>query len=346
MDDIHAIIYPNGEISQSSEGVMFSCEDPIWIMIPTQACLQDLKNLILISLGEVRRKEVTRILYRMPVVVANSFVYRKMPLRTDQNVAMMFSYHRGIASVFAIELCVQMQDVGGSSSSSNHVESGRGISINDGGRMPANRMGGSPSFSSYVNGPAQQPPPEVPHFGDRAGAFTIHSPKPDDAQAGADNSESGGDEDDEFISKTQQPIAGGVLGLLSIARPLRCVAEEAAHYSTIDAEATRSASAEDGPSSYPISGELELEIGLKFNNREIAMLAVKNYNVRRSAEFKVVESDRARYVCKCKQFGEQCARYGLRRQSRRDSRKCANTKDRTLVLQVRFRKIMPNLIVT
>ncbi|MED6109018.1 hypothetical protein PIB30_029753 [Stylosanthes scabra] len=205
---------------------MFSCEDPVWIMILTQGCLQDLNNLILISLGEVGRKEVTRILYRMPVAVANSFVYRKMLLRTDQNVAMVFSYHRGIASVFAVELCVHMQDVGGSLSSSNYVESGRGININDGGRMPENHT----------------PLPEVPHFGDHAGAFTIHSPEPDDAQAMADNSESGGDDDNEFIPETQQPIAGGVLGLPSIAHPLRRVAEEAAHYSTIDAEATRSPS--------------------------------------------------------------------------------------------------------
>ncbi|MED6158171.1 hypothetical protein PIB30_030341 [Stylosanthes scabra] len=146
----------------------------------------NLKNLILISLGEVGRKEVTRRLYRMPVAVANSFVYRKMPLRTDQNVSMMFSYHPGIASVFAIELCVQMQDVGDSSSSSNHVESGRGISINEGVRMPSNCRVNSPnpSINPYVNRPAQQPPPDVSHFEDHAGAFTIHSPNPDDAQVG------------------------------------------------------------------------------------------------------------------------------------------------------------------
>ncbi|MED6218280.1 hypothetical protein PIB30_025371 [Stylosanthes scabra] len=128
-EDIHAIVYPNEKISQSFEGVMFSCEDPVWVLISTQTCLQELKSLILMNLDEVKRKEVTRILYRMPVAMANSFVYRKMPLRTNQNVSMMFSYHCGIASVFAIEFYVQIQDVGGSSSSSNHVESGRGTSI-------------------------------------------------------------------------------------------------------------------------------------------------------------------------------------------------------------------------
>ncbi|RYR64990.1 hypothetical protein Ahy_A03g010996 isoform H [Arachis hypogaea] len=80
-----------------------------------------------------------------------------------------------------------------------------------------------------------------------------------------------------------------------------------------------SSNAKDGPSSYPLSGEMELEIGLKFPNRETAMLAVKNYNIRRSAEYKVVESDQSRYVCRCKQFGDQC-RWMVRVAKTRSSR--------------------------
>ncbi|MED6180317.1 hypothetical protein PIB30_009105 [Stylosanthes scabra] len=119
-------------------------------------------------------------------IVSDAGCDDKFLLRTYQNVSLMFSYHRGIASVFAIELCVQMQDVGGSSSSSNHVESGRGITINEGARMPANHRTSSPSpsFSPYINRPVQHPPPEVPHFEDHDGAFTIHSLETDDAQAG------------------------------------------------------------------------------------------------------------------------------------------------------------------
>ncbi|RYR01341.1 hypothetical protein Ahy_B06g080207 [Arachis hypogaea] len=49
------------------------------------------------------------------------------------------------------------------------------------------------------------------------------------------------------------------------------------------------------------------------------MLAVNNYNIRRSAEYKVVESDQARYVCRCKQFGDQC-RWSVRVAKTRASR--------------------------
>ncbi|MED6147305.1 hypothetical protein PIB30_042993 [Stylosanthes scabra] len=85
----------------------------------------------------------------MPVAVANVFVYQKMQIKTKANVSMMFSYHRGIASVFAIELCVQLQDVGGSSFSSNHVEFGEGFNLNEGARMSRNRRASSlsPSFT-------------------------------------------------------------------------------------------------------------------------------------------------------------------------------------------------------
>ncbi|XP_025627848.1 uncharacterized protein [Arachis hypogaea] len=78
------------------------------------------------------------------------------------------------------------------------------------------------------------------------------------------------------------------------------------HFLAPSLGAMNSTTGEDIPSNYALTGEIELEIGLKLLNRETAMLAVKNYNMRRSAEYKVVESDQTRYVCRCKLFGDQC----------------------------------------
>ncbi|XP_016192851.1 uncharacterized protein LOC107633765 [Arachis ipaensis] len=57
-----------------------------------------------------------------------------------------------------------------------------------------------------------------------------------------------------------------------------------------------STTAEDIPSNYALTGEMELELGLKFLNKEAVMLAVKNYNICRSAKFKVVELDHTRTI--------------------------------------------------
>ncbi|XP_072058082.1 uncharacterized protein [Arachis hypogaea] len=78
------------------------------------------------------------------------------------------------------------------------------------------------------------------------------------------------------------------------------------HYLSLNLRAMNSTTTEDRPSNYAMSGEMELEIGLKFFNREKVMLAVKNYNIRGSAEYKMVESDQSRNICRCKQFGDQC----------------------------------------
>ncbi|MED6128136.1 hypothetical protein PIB30_094735, partial [Stylosanthes scabra] len=98
---------------------------------------------------------------------------------------------------------------------------------------------------------------------DHAGAIAIHSPDLDDDQAGAN---SDGGDDDEFIPETQPPNAEQAMGLPTIAAPLRRVFEEAGHYSTINEEGMHSGSADDRPSSYPISGEAGMEIGLKPSN--------------------------------------------------------------------------------
>ncbi|XP_016192045.1 uncharacterized protein LOC107632919 [Arachis ipaensis] len=50
----------------------------------------------------------------------------------------------------------------------------------------------------------------------------------------------------------------------------------------------------------------EFEVGLQFGNKEEVMLAVKQYSIRRAAEYKIVESDHWRYNVRCIQIGPDC----------------------------------------
>ncbi|RYR10993.1 hypothetical protein Ahy_B05g079486 [Arachis hypogaea] len=275
-------------------------------MIPPQISLQELKNLILMHTGMVGKKEIRKLTYRIPVAVANSFSYQKMQIKSDQHVSMMFSYHRSIGSIYSLELCLNLQDIGGSSSSSNNVEGVRNrgaadfVLARDTSRAP------SPSFNAFV--PWEQsvgirgarPAPST-HVGvdmvlDAAIADTSDE----------DDIEDFSDGEAEAVPETQ-PLHGDAVPATRVEPEGGGVSSSTpAHYLSLNLGAMHSSNAEDGPSSYPLSGEMELEIGLKFPNRETAMLAVKNYNIRRSAEYKVVESDQSRYVCRCKQFGDQC----------------------------------------
>ncbi|XP_057723475.1 uncharacterized protein LOC130939381 [Arachis stenosperma] len=290
-ENVYVIIYPNGEISHTAEGTTFVCDDPLGIMIPPQTSLQELKNLILMHTGMVGKKEIRKLTYRMPVVVANSFSYQKMQIKSDQHVSMMFSYHRSIGSIYSLELCLNLQDIGGSSSSSNNVEGVRNVGAAD--FVPARdtSRAPSPSFNAFV--PREQSvgirgarPAPFTHFGvdmvlDAAIADTYDEDDIEDfndGEAEAVPEMQPLDENDVPATRVE-PEGGGV----SSSTP--------AHYLSLNLGAMHSSNAEDGPSIYPLSGEMELEIGLKFPNRETPMLAVKNYNIRRSAEYKVVESD-------------------------------------------------------
>ncbi|XP_016172396.1 uncharacterized protein LOC107614776 [Arachis ipaensis] len=317
-ENVYLIIYPNEEISHTAEGITFVCNDPLWIMIPPHTSLQDLKNLILVHTGMVGKK-ITKLTYRMPVAVANSFAYQKMQIKSYQQVSMMFSYHRSIGTIYSLELCLNIQDIGGSSSSSNNVDGVRNLEVADFVPGPDTSRARSPSFNAFVVREHNANLREA-----RSSTSTLHGfdRHPDVGISGSsdedDIEEFSGDEA-EAVPETQplhgdnvpptpvEPVGGGV----SSSTP--------AHYLSLNLGAMHSSNAEDRPSSYPLSGEMELEIGLKFLNRKTAMLAVKNYNIRGSAEYKVVELDQRRYVCRCKQFGDQC-RWMVRVAKTRSSR--------------------------
>ncbi|RYQ95480.1 hypothetical protein Ahy_B08g090788 isoform B [Arachis hypogaea] len=207
---------------------------------------------------------------------------------------MMFSYHRSIGSIYSLELSLNLQDIGGSSSSSNNVEGVRNLGAADFVPGRDTSRARSPSFNAFVTrkqnadiGVARPSPSALvglDRYPDAGIAETseedeIEDFSGDEAEAVSETQPLHGD----FVPPTRvEPVGGGVSSSIPV------------HYLSLNLGAMHSSNAEDRSSSYAVSGEMELEIGLKFLNRETAMLAVKNYNIRRSAEYKVVESDQSR----------------------------------------------------
>ncbi|XP_057746639.1 uncharacterized protein LOC130965897 [Arachis stenosperma] len=50
---------------------------------------------------------------------------------------------------------------------------------------------------------------------------------------------------------------------------------------------------------YNTNGGGKFQIGHRFSNREAVLMAVKNYNIRRNVEYRVLVSDRLKYHCRC-----------------------------------------------
>ncbi|XP_072071681.1 uncharacterized protein [Arachis hypogaea] len=51
----------------------------------------------------------------------------------------------------------------------------------------------------------------------------------------------------------------------------------------------------------------EFQIGQSFQNKDEAVLSVKDYSIRRGVEYRMLESDHLKYHGKCKKFGKGCS---------------------------------------
>ncbi|MED6175877.1 hypothetical protein PIB30_082402 [Stylosanthes scabra] len=57
---------------------------------------------------------------------------------------------------------------------------------------------------------------------------------------------------------------------------------------------------------YHTDGGVEFMVGHRMRNHEVVLMAVKNYSIRRNGEYKVIESDRLKYHCRCKHHAAGC----------------------------------------
>ncbi|MED6218718.1 hypothetical protein PIB30_029041 [Stylosanthes scabra] len=60
-----------------------------------------------------------------------------------------------------------------------------------------------------------------------------------------------------------------------------------------------------GSEDYNIVGGEEFRVGHRFSSQEAVHMGVKNYNMRRVSEYRMVESNLYKYVCRCKQSEER-----------------------------------------
>ncbi|MED6111789.1 hypothetical protein PIB30_055571 [Stylosanthes scabra] len=113
-----------------------------------------------------------------------------------------------------------------------------------------------------------------------------------------------GDNDDGGDPVPPQPPQGGTSSSGTQKYPL--------HLSNLNLDALSGLARRDGGSSsgaHVSQGSnipAEFQVGQSFHSKEKAVLAVKNYNICRGVEYRVMEFDHAKYLGKCKEFGKGC----------------------------------------
>ena len=313
----YMLVYYGGEIINTGDGATFSGQSPICVNVRSSVTLLELKNTILQKLSQQNNRQITQVLYRLPIVFGKGVIrYRSFPISSDDDVSFMFECHAQFPEIRIMELFIILEDLHFSSGESATGPAYVGTSLlehsltfevaspvhnEDVQTENTDDMMGSPSFAHL----AMQIAEPLPRDGPIAGFDFIvdHEDNEDESLEVPFDSNSGEGSDGDAESVTQS-------------QPLRTQSQShkhVGHYASLNLEAMHDSTFPrfggpiGGGDVLGLPGENELHVGKHFPNKEAVLFAVKNYSIQRSVQYKVLESDHVTYHGKCKYFGNECS---------------------------------------
>ncbi|MED6144358.1 hypothetical protein PIB30_014891 [Stylosanthes scabra] len=268
-------VYPNGEMGRDRYGIWFRSSTPVVYPVVT---LEELKSVILRNMGlrAVGTSLVRRVAYRLlNVFPPDPFKFKIFWVDSNEHVRALFDLHRRYETREVMELLMEMQSmpkVDGGSSSSNGV-------------IPC----------SPINCPA----PEVPMLTDANSGEDSNEEFVPDVEESSESLDGS-----EFVPESQSRT-----GFFPAPAPIPDLSSVNSHFHTLHLEDMDEESMEgfgEGGDYYDVDGGEEFRVGHRFSKREAVYLGVKNYNIKRASEYRVVESDPYKYVCRCKRGEVGC----------------------------------------
>ncbi|XP_016207298.1 uncharacterized protein LOC107647764 [Arachis ipaensis] len=266
-----------GKIKKSNRhGVKFTDKEPLSIFIRLTDTLSDLKRNILQKAGLCGAKLVNKVLYKIPMAVVSSGVqYETFVIGSDEDMGVLFHCRRNFPEVRIHELFAKLEDrlkSSGASMPNPQSTTVGGASTS----MPVVAPGCLLPALSLVLAPADRSPGLITSLvggGDSEEETTVPPPAPQGPSSSGSH---------------QQPPHFSTLNL------------EAVSQQPDDAHIFRYQGLHAGNASG------KFQIGQSFQNKEEAVMSVKDYSIRRGVQYQVMKSDHLKYVGRCKEFGNGC----------------------------------------
>ena len=318
MSERYILIHSNGEIINTDEGITFNSQNPQFMAVYPPITFIELQNIILQKLGQQNNKQVMQVLCRLPMVVGKGVLrYKSWQLSSDNDVELMFTFHSQFPDIHFIELFVIIEE--------SHFSSGG--SAPDPAHMLMSQPVRSPTHG--MESPVQNENIQEENADDLMDGPSFHQLAMQIAQplsrvgpiSGGDFSVDYGDDEEEPVEIPFDSDSGsdGVAAEpITESQPYRTQSqfqsqssEHVGHYSSLNLEAMHARTfpgfSIGGGGEFPsLTGENELQVGQQFRDKEAILFVIKNYSIRRSVEYKVLESDHIKYHGKCKYFGNGC----------------------------------------
>ena len=319
-EKFYILVHHNGEITNTNEGVTFCSSNPVCLNIHPSITLLELQSRILQKLRQQNNKHIAQMVYRLPIVVGKDLIrYNSLEISCDEDIGVMFDCRAQFPEIRIMELFIILQDSALSSGGSAPDPAYVALSVAE--RSPTFAMASqSPVQNQNVHTENADDLTDEPSFAqlamEIAAPLSQHGPiagydfivdngdEEDEPDEVPDDSDSG--EDGEAVPATRSQSQ---FGSHSQSQSYAHVS----HYDSLNLEAMHEStfpgieSMVGGGDILGLAGENELEVGQQFPDKEAVLFAVKTYSIRRSVEYKVLESDHIKYHGKCKQFGNGCS---------------------------------------
>ncbi|RYR44897.1 hypothetical protein Ahy_A08g041174 isoform B [Arachis hypogaea] len=277
---IIVLVYPNCRMRNGDNGVTFECEDPILFPIQRVNTLSDLKSLILSKFGGTVAREIGRVADRLLAPMGNGvFRFRLFRLQGDEHVRVMFDIHGRIMVEQVMELSAEVGHSGGGPSVHSTYVQDNYLSHHHPFMLPFQWMRRRRARRSRTRITRRtMVKADCPIVGMRMSVFWRHP----------------------FRLRP----AMSCLHLFRY-QPILAVPS---HYHSLDLDAMheRIPFLDTGEEDYNLDGSVEFWVGHKFRGREAVLQSVKKYSIQRSAEYRVIESDRLKYHVQCHQVDNWC----------------------------------------
>ncbi|XP_016162532.1 uncharacterized protein LOC107605239 [Arachis ipaensis] len=310
------LVHCSGKIKRSKKyGVKFTDREPLSVFISSFSTLSDVKNSILQKLEVCGSKWVKKLFYKIPIsIVSTGVKYDTFVLAADEDIRVLFHCVRSFPEVRIHELYAKLEVGVESSGASAPVHSSTaagGASSSMPVAGPSVPQVASPSFATDLDRTEAVGSVPLENLGVWQQAFEVDTGggmihdvqafgEPDRVEnAMRDDDSEGepvdiiGDSDDDTGSNPHAQHEPSSFG----------TQQYPPHFSTLNLEALgqqANGGATIGDSS------TEFQIGQSFQNKDEAILSVKDYSIRRGVEYRVMESDHLKYHGRCKEFGKGC----------------------------------------
>ncbi|MED6168773.1 hypothetical protein PIB30_014294 [Stylosanthes scabra] len=286
-DSFLALVQHDGKIKHSSrEGVKFTGKNLTNVFITTRTRLSDLQRSIQRKICSNGRKRLGMIYYRIPIsVVAQRVMYDSFAIEADEDLQVLFHCRRQFPEVRTTELFVEMLaplTSSGGSAPGHQSANVAGPSRRAIQAEPEAQLVASPMFGIYNEAEAGD---HVADLVDTVTGASQREPDPGVEEAlRADDSDDkppfieGDNDNDSGPVPTQQ---GGASSLGTHQYP--------PHLSNLNLDALLGPGQPQGTLSSGTQGsqgsnnQAEFQIGQTFVDKEVAVLAVKNYSIRRGS---------------------------------------------------------------